>query len=165
MIGFIGSMVYALLITPQVTRGVFFPLKIAAVFSTACYGISRLLSNRKKTLANKVLFKIDNEQFIVEIDDEKVFDGKLQDLKAIRTLDPINKKNSVQCQIYIGDMIISLASNLDFMNKLNMDDFTKYCEKKLHMAIKPVPFSIYTSNFQGIKYLEYYNPKNPLVTK
>ena len=165
MIGFFGSMIYDVLITPHVTRGLFFPLKIAAICSVVGYGIGQLLPNKKKNLANKVLLKIDDEQFIVEVDDEKIFDGKIQDLKAIRTLDPINKKDSVQCQIYAGDVIVSLASNLNYMNKLNMDDFTKYCEKRLHMAIKPVPFSIYTSNFQGIKYLEYYNPQNPLITK
>ena len=130
MTGFLGSMIYDILITPHVTRGIFFFLRVAAIFSVVGYGVSQLLSNKKKTLANIVLLKINNEQFIIEIDGEKVFDGKIQDLKAIRTLDPINKKNSIQCQIYAGDVIISLASNLNFLNKLIQFERILFTEKQ-----------------------------------
>lgn len=165
VVGLCGSFAYDLLINPQ-SRTIFFHLRNAFIFAFIVYGLMQIFNKKRvKDSAKVVLFKILNGMLSIEVDNEIVFSGSLNDLKAIRTLDPANKKNTIQCQIYVGDVIISLASNLNFVNKLNFDDFTKYCEMHLHMVIKPVPFSIYTSNFQGIKYLEYYNPKNPLITK
>lgn len=73
------------------------------------------------------------------------------------------KKNDVQAQIYIGEKVFSLASSLNYSNKSQFNDFVLCCEKSLEMKIKSVPFSIYTHNLQGIKYLEYFNPGNPLL--
>lgn len=60
-------------------------------------------------------------------------------------------------------IFINLASSLNYNNKSQFNELVLVCERKLGMKIKPVPFSIYTHNLQGIKYVEYFNPRNPLT--
>ena len=162
-LGLFGSMAYSLLISHG-SEGIFFHFRNGMILFALVYFIRRLFAKKKmKDTAKQLLIRILNGNIAIEIDKETVFSGKLDDLKAIRTLDPANKKNDVQAQVYLGDQTISLASSVDWHNKNEFDAFVHYCQKALKLQIKPVPFSIYTSNFQGVKYLEYFNPKNPLV--
>lgn len=162
-LGLLGSFAYSFLISHQI-QGIFFHLRNAFIVFIVVYGIMQLFNKKKiKDTAHQFLIKINDNNITIEIDHEMAFNGDLHELKAIRTLEPSNKKNDVQGQIYINDHTFSLASSLNGNNKNEFDEFVRYCEKKLKMQIKTTPFSIYTHNLQGIKYLEYFNPVNPLL--
>lgn len=163
-LGLILSFGYVIFFEVRI-RGIFFHFRNAFIFYAIVYGIMHLVKKKKKDFANQFVIRIVNTELIIEIDQEVAFAGHINELKAIRTLDLSNKKNDVQCQIYIGCEVFSLASSLNSANKYTFNDFVRYCEKQLHMEIKAVPFSIYTHNLQGIKYLEYFNPHNPLLSK
>lgn len=159
VIGLIGSFAYDIFIDPQY-RSIFFHLRNASIFAVVIYGITQLLNKKNvKDIAHLVLIKITDKQISIEIDKEIIFNGNINELKAIRTLELSNKKLDVQGQIYIGQQVVNLASSINANNKYEFDGFVKYCEKRLGMLIKPVPFSIFTHNFQGVKYVEYYNSK------
>lgn len=162
-VGLIGSFAYGFFINHEVLS-IFFHLRNAFIFFILVYGIIQLTNKKEeRNSARQFLIKILDKNLTIEIDNTTVFKGPLNELRAIRTLDLSNKKNDVQAQIYIGDKVFSLASSLNYSNKSQFNDFVLCCEKRLEMKIKPVPFSIYTHNFQGIKYLEYFNPGNPLL--
>ncbi|MGY4385199.1 hypothetical protein ACVWYN_002235 [Pedobacter sp. UYP24] len=161
--GLLGSMVYSLFVSHS-HEGLFFHLRNGTIFFAIVYGIRQLFSRKKtKDIAHQLLIKISNDTITIEIDRETAFSGSLKDLKSIRTLDPANPKADVQGQIYIGNQIFNLASSLNRQNKLEFDSFVLFCKNALKMQIKSVPFSVFTSNFQGVKYIEYFNPKNPLT--
>lgn len=161
-LGLILSFAYTLFFENHIP-GISFHFRNAFILSAIVYAVM-YFSGKKKTkdFANQFVIRIVNDQLTIEIDDTVVFSGDIHELKAIRTLDLSNKKNDVQCQIYMGKEVFSLASSLNSTNKYEFDNFVRFCEKQLHMKIKAVPFSIYTHNWQGIKYLEYFNPENPL---
>lgn len=163
-LGLILSIAYTLFFEDNIPA-ISFHFRNAFVLSAIVYVVMYLYGKKKtktKDFANQFVIRIVNDELTIEIDHTVVFNGNIHELKAIRTLDLSNKKNSVQCQIYIGKEVFSLASSLNSSNKSAFDYFVKFCEKQLHMEIKSVPFSIYTHNWQGIKYLEYFNPENPL---
>ena len=162
-IGLIGSFAYGIFINHEVSS-IFFHLRNAFVLFIIIFGVKEFFNRKDKPgYGELVLLKIIDTSLVLEIDKFIVFNGNINELKAIRTLDLSNKKDDLQAQIYIGNQTFNLASSLNYNNKSQFNEFVLICEKKLGMKIKPVPFSIYTHNLQGIKYVEYFNPKNPLV--
>lgn len=157
-----GSFAYDIF-THTYGRSIFYHFKNACLVLVLIVAVLRLFKKEKtKDFARRFLIGVNEEAIFVEIEGKPAFKGLLTDLKAIRTLELSNKKYDVQCKIYLKDQVFVLTSSLNGDNKFLFDSFVLYCERKLKMKIKPVPFSIFTHNWQGIKYVEYYNPENPL---
>lgn len=82
----------------------------------------------------------------------------LSDFKGVRTLHPSNPKADIQAEIVLRNRKVSLTSALDEDAKAGFDAFCRFCENVLGFVERDVPFSIWTHNWQGARYVEYANP-------
>ncbi|WP_461532424.1 hypothetical protein [Sinomicrobium sp.] len=128
-------------------------LLVLTLFFTGIYFI------QKKYKKESVKLLISKNAIKIIYDGKDEFSGLLSDFKAIRTLHHSNKKGDIQAELFFRDRKINLTSAMNKEGKQQFDEFCLYCNKTLQFTESEVPFSIWTHNWQGVKYVEYKNPE------
>ncbi|UGU17179.1 hypothetical protein LS482_04735 [Sinomicrobium kalidii] len=113
---------------------------------------------QKKYLKKSIRFFINKDTVKVIYNDVDEYIRPIDDLKAVRTLHHSNKKGDIQAEFFFRGEKINLTSAINHTGKEQLDAFCLYCQKKLGFVEGNVPFSIWTHNWQGVKYVEYKNP-------
>ncbi|MBC9797724.1 hypothetical protein [Sinomicrobium weinanense] len=131
------------------------PYAIILVIAVFYVGI-RLI--QKRYLKKNIRLSIDRHTVKIAYDNTEEYSGPVSDFKAIRTLHPSNGKGDVQAELFFRGKKISLTSAVNQDGKQQFDTFCSYCRNKLSFEEKDLPFSIWTHNWQGVKYVEYQNP-------
>ncbi|RNL85955.1 hypothetical protein ED312_11910 [Sinomicrobium pectinilyticum] len=132
-----------------------FPYSLFLVIAVFYAGVKLI---HKKYLKKSIQISIDPNIIKITYNDNGGYTKPTNDLKSIRTLHPSNKKGDIQAELIFRDHKITLTSAVNRESKEQWDAFCLHCQKKLRFVEGAVPFSIWTHNWQGTKYIEYKNP-------
>lgn len=82
----------------------------------------------------------------------------MENFKGLRTLFE-SPKNEVQGELILNDKKFSFAQNGNTESQDNWEAFYFLLNKTYNFEKTEVPFSVWTHNWQGVKYVEFTNPK------
>lgn len=131
------------------------PYAIILVIAVFYVGIQLI---QKKYLKKNIHLSVGGNTVKVAYGNTEAYSGPISDFKAIHTLHPSNTKGDIQAELFFRHKKISFTAAVNQDGKRQFDTFCLYCRDKLGFEEGDLPFSIWTHNWQGTKYMAYKNP-------